>query len=186
MNKLPSEQKRREVFVKRESETNPELGCKPDKRSVPELIEYGIVNIDKPKGPTSHQVSDYVQKILGINKAGHSGTLDPRVTGVLPIALGRATRVVQILLTAGKEYIGIMHLHKEVGKEKIKNVVSQFIGNIRQIPPIKSAVKRVERVRKVYYFEILEIDGKDVLFKVGVESGTYIRKLCDDIGKKLL
>ena len=86
--KLPFENIKREILVKKETETNWNCGTDPNKRKVEELINYGIVNINKPSGPTSHQVSDYVQKILGISKSGHSGTLDPGVTGVLPIALG--------------------------------------------------------------------------------------------------
>ena len=108
------------------------------------------------------------------------------MTGVLPIALGRATRIVQALLTAGKGYIAIMHLHKEVEEEKLKETINKyFVGKIQQVPPLKSSVKIQLRKRTVYYFEILEIDGKDVLFKVGTEAGTYIRKLIHDIGKKL-
>ncbi|MBW2984401.1 RNA-guided pseudouridylation complex pseudouridine synthase subunit Cbf5 [Candidatus Woesearchaeota archaeon] len=185
MSKSPFEKVKREVLVKKESETDSELGSEPDKRAVPELIDYGIINIDKPEGPTSHEVSAFVQDILKINKSGHSGTLDPNVTGVLPIALGRATRIVQTLLKAGKEYVCIMHVHGDVKEDRLKKVIGGFVGKIKQLPPLKSAVKRVERIREVYYIDILEIDGKDVLFKVGCEAGTYIRKLCDDIGKKL-
>jgi H/ACA ribonucleoprotein complex subunit 4 len=185
MNKLPFEKVKREVLIKKQAETNPEIGQNPNKREVEELINYGIINLDKPKGPTSHQASEYLQKILKIKKAGHSGTLDPGVTGVLPIATGRATRIVQALLKAGKEYIAIMHLHKEVEESLLKKTLKEFTGKIKQKPPLKSAVKRVERYREIYYLEILEIKNKDVLFRVGCEAGTYIRKLIHDIGKKL-
>lgn len=183
---LPFEKISRKILVRKEAETNDKFGCNPEERTTEEIINYGIVNINKPKGPTSHQVSDFVQKILNINKSGHSGTLDPAVTGVLPVALGRATRIVQTLLTAGKEYIAIMHLHKEVEEEKLRDTIKKhFIGKIEQMPPIKSSVKRQLRTRTVYYLDILEIDGKDVLFKVGTEAGTYIRKLIHDTGQKL-
>jgi H/ACA ribonucleoprotein complex subunit 4 len=185
MTKLPFENINREILVRKESKTNPALGQDPNARPVEELIQYGIINIDKPKGPTSHQVSDYVQRILNIKKAGHSGTLDPAVTGVLAVALGKATRIVQTLLPAGKEYICVMHLHSEVEEKKLKKILKQFTGKIKQLPPIKSAVKRQERERDIYYLDILEIEGKDILFKVGCQAGTYIRKLCHDIGKKL-
>jgi H/ACA ribonucleoprotein complex subunit 4 len=185
MNQLPFEKVEYEVHVKKEAETDPSLGCEPDKRPIPELIDYGIVNIDKPAGPTSHEVSAFVQNILEIKKSGHSGTLDPNVTGVLAVALGAGTRIVQSLLKAGKEYICIMHVHDDVKEDKLKKVIKQFIGKIKQLPPLKSAVKRVERIRQIYYIDIMEIENKDVLFKVGCEAGTYIRKLCDDIGKKL-
>ena len=183
---LPFERTERKILVRKEAETDEKYGCNPNDRKTDEIINYGIVNIDKPKGPTSHQVSDYVQKILHINKSGHSGTLDPAVTGVLPVALGRATKIVQALLTAGKEYVAIMHLHKEVDENILREIISRnFIGKIQQMPPLKSSVKRQLRTREVYYFDILEIDGKDVLFKVGTEAGTYIRKLIHDIGQKL-
>ena len=182
---LPFERIARKILVKKQAETNASYGCNPEERPTEELIQYGIVNIDKPKGPTSHQVSDYVQKILKIEKAGHSGTLDPHVTGVLPIAIGRATRIVQALLPAGKEYVCLMHIHDDVEEDKLRDVINSFVGKIKQMPPIKSAVKRQWRFRNVYYIDIMEIDGKDILFKVGCEAGTYIRKLCHDIGQKL-
>lgn len=182
---LPFEKTEREIFEKRKAQTSDRYGCRPGQRPTEELINYGIVNIDKPKGPTSHQVSAYVQKILHIKKGGHSGTLDPKVTGVLPVALGAATRIVQTLLTAGKEYIAIMHLHKEVDEAKIRKVCSEFVGKIKQLPPIKSSIKRQWRFRKVYYIEILEIDSQDVLMKIGCQAGTYIRKLLHDIGQKI-
>ncbi len=185
MRNLPYERKTSDILIKKEAITDPHLGQDPNNRPVSELIEYGVVNIDKPKGPTSHQVSDYVQRILNIKKSGHSGTLDPGVTGVLAIALGRATRIVQTLLPAGKEYVCIMHLHDEVEEKKIKKVFKEFTGKITQIPPIKSAVKRQKRERNIYYLKINEIDGKDVLFTVGCQAGTYIRKLCHDMGRRL-
>lgn len=185
MGQLPFEQKKRNILVKTNSETSEKFGKKPSERGVEELINYGIVNIDKPDGPTSHQVSAYARDILHINKAGHSGTLDPKVTGVLIVSLGNATRVSQSLLTSGKEYVCLMRLHKELDEELIKKTMMEFVGRINQLPPKKSAVKREYRFRTVYYLEILEINGKDVLFRVGTEAGTYIRKLCHDIGKKL-
>lgn len=182
---LPFEKIEREILTKREAETDKSYGKKPEERTIKELLDYGVINVNKPEGPTSHQVSDYVQRILGIDKAGHSGTLDPRVTGVLPLALGRATRIVQTLLKSGKEYICLMHLHKEISQSKIQKTAKELVGKIKQIPPLKSAVKREERIREIYYLNICEIEGKEVLFKVGCEAGTYIRKLCSDWGKKL-
>ncbi|MBI3035744.1 RNA-guided pseudouridylation complex pseudouridine synthase subunit Cbf5 [Candidatus Woesearchaeota archaeon] len=185
-NLLPFEKIQRKILVRKEAETDERYGCRPEERKAEEIINYGIVNIDKPKGPTSHQVSGYVQKILHINKSGHSGTLDPATTGVLPVALGRATRIVQTLLTAGKEYVAIMHLHKTIEEEKLRETIKKnFLGKIRQMPPLKSSVKRQLRTRTIYYFDILEIDEKDILFKAGAEAGTYIRKLIHDIGQKM-
>jgi len=162
-----------------------EIGCDPFERQVSILLEYGVINLNKPKGPTSHLVSDHVKKILGVNKAGHGGTLDPGVTGVLPVAIGRATRIIQTILKGGKEYVAIMHLHEKVSEDKIKDVVKKFVGKINQMPPVKSAVVRRVRTRKVYYIDILEINGQDVLFKIGCEAGTYVRKICHDMGQEL-
>jgi len=185
MGLLPFEKFEREILVKQDAETSSDYGCDPLKRSVELILNFGVINLNKPAGPTSHQVSDYVKKILHVKKAGHSGSLDPNVTGVLPVAIGRATRVVQTLLKAGKEYVCIMHLHDDVSEDAIRNKVSEFTGRISQLPPVKSAVKRRLREREIYYFEILEVDGRDVLFKVGCEAGTYIRKLVHDFGLSL-
>lgn len=182
---LPFEKTKRTVLIKKYAETSDKFGKYPSKRTVDELIDFGIINIDKPEGPTSHQVSAYVQKILGIKKSGHSGTLDPKVTGCLPVAVGSATRIVQALLPSGKEYVCLMHLHKEVEEYQLRKIISSFVGKIKQLPPIKSAVKREWRFRKIYYIEVLDMQGKDVLFKVGCQAGTYIRKLVHDIGQSL-
>lgn len=183
---LPFEQTKGKTIIKKEAKTDEKLGCRPEERSTEEIINYGVVNINKPQGPTSHQASDYVQKILHIKKSGHSGTLDPHVHGVLPVALGRATRIVQTLLKSGKEYVGIMHLHKDVSQTKLKETIkNNFTGKIKQIPPLKSSVKRVKREREIYYFDILEKDDKDVLFTIGCQAGTYIRKCVHDLGQKL-
>jgi H/ACA ribonucleoprotein complex subunit 4 len=184
-NLLPFENIKRKVLVKKESETDSKYGCDPNNLPVKELVNYGIININKPKGPTSHQVSEFVQRVLNIKKAGHAGTLDPGVTGILPTALGRATRIVQTLLPAGKEYVGVMHLHKSVDINELKKVLDEFVGKIMQLPPIKSAVKRRLRARRVYYLDIIEVEEKDVLFRIGCQAGTYIRKFCHDVGKRL-
>ena len=96
MNKLPYE-KEFGVLIKKEPETDGEFGKNPEERTVEELLDFGIINLNKPQGPTSHQISDYVKKILKVKRAGHSGTLDPNVTGVLPIALNRGTRILKLL-----------------------------------------------------------------------------------------
>ena len=101
------------------------------------------------------------------------------------MALGKATRIVQTLLNSGKEYICLMYLHKPVDENEIHRVVKKFTGRIKQLPPIRSAVKRRLRTREIYYLNILEIDGQNVLFKVGCEAGTYIRKICHDFGQEL-
>lgn len=181
---LPSLTQRKRL-LKVSAKTNPHYGKIPDERSIKELLNNGFINLDKPAGPTSHQVVAWVKEILEIEKAGHGGTLDPAVTGVLPVALGDAARALQVLLVAGKEYIALMKLHKHVEEKRIRDACTSFIGEISQIPPLRSAVKRVRRTRQIYYLDVLEVQGTDVLFRVGCEAGTYIRTLCVDIGKKL-
>ena len=153
------------------------------------LLEFGILNIDKPSGPTSFDVSDFIRKKmtnLGVRKTSHFGTLDPKVTGVLPIALNRACKLTGYFLGHDKEYIGVMKLHEEVELGKIQKVINKkFIGKIKQLPPVRSSVKRQEREREIKKFEILEKDGLNLLFAVECEGGTYIRKLIHDLGKEL-
>jgi H/ACA ribonucleoprotein complex subunit 4 len=182
---LPLEKEIPKIITKQEGTTDKNFGCIPEQRPINQLIELGIININKPSGPTSHQIADFVKKMFSLNKTGHSGTLDPKVTGVLPVALSNATRIVQTLLPTGKEYIAIMRLHKETSQEKLEKTFKKFTGEISQLPPIRSAVKRRIRPRNIYYMEILETDGKNILFKVGCQAGTYIRKLIHDIGQDL-
>ncbi len=156
------------------------------KRSIKELLEFGIINIDKPSGPTSFSVSEFVCKRLKLRKTSHFGTLDPKVTGVLPVALNRACKLTGYFLGENKEYIGVMRLHEDINVDKIKQTINEnFLGKIMQMPPVKSRVKRQNREREIYSFELLEKRDKDVLFKVKCEGGTYIRKLIDDLGKEL-
>ena len=182
--KLPYENEKYEILIKREEETNEKYGYDPWKRSINELLDFSIINLDKPKGPTSHQVSGWIKNILN-KKAGHAGTLDPKVTGVLPIGIGRGTKVLKLLLTAGKEYVAWMHIHSDIDENKVYEVLNKFQGKIIQKPPLKSAVKKVPREKNVYCIKVLEVDGRDWLLQIATEAGVYIRKLIDDIGKAL-
>jgi len=107
------------------------------------------------------------------------------VTGVLPIALEESRKIVQALLLSGKEYICMMKLHGEAKKERVKKVLNEFEDLIYQRPPLRASVKRRLRTRRIYYIDFLEMEGRNVLFKVGCEGGTYIRKLCYDVGEAL-
>ncbi len=99
--------------------------------------------------------------------------------------LAKATRIVQTLLPAGKEYIALMRLHHPVAKEQIISTFKKFTGEISQLPPVRSAVKRQFRPRNIYYMNILETRDMFILFRVGCEAGTYIRKLIHDMGKDM-
>ncbi len=107
------------------------------------------------------------------------------MTGVLPVALEEATKTIQALQLAGKEYVCVMRLHREVSEEKLKEVFEEFQGTIYQRPPVRASVKRRLRTKKIYYLDLLEVEDRNVLFRVGCEGGTYIRKLCYDIGEVL-
>lgn len=156
------------------------------KKSVKELLEFGIINLDKPSGPTSFDVSETVKIRLNLRKTSHFGTLDPKVTGVLPVALNRACKLTGFFLGEDKEYVGIMRIHREISLREIKKAIKEkFLGKITQKPPVKSRVKREEREREIMNFEILEKDGQDILFKVECQGGTYIRKLIHDLGSHL-
>ena len=157
---------------------------KPQK-SFNELLNFSILIIDKPSGPTSFTITNYIRKYLNLSKTSHLGTLDPQVSGVLPILLGRACRLSNYFMHSDKEYVGIMRVHKKVSKEKLDEVINEFIGKITQLPPVRSSVKRAERVREIKSFSILEIKGKDVLFRTKVQAGTYIRKLFFDMCEKI-
>jgi H/ACA ribonucleoprotein complex subunit 4 len=168
----------------RKYESDPSFGTYPQKRSIPELLDLGIINIDKPANPTSHEVTAWVKQVLGLKKAGHGGTLDPSVTGSLPVALERATRALHVLLLSSKEYICILKTHDPVSKAQLITAIDQFTGKIYQTPPLRSNVKRRLRVRQIYELEFIENDPSNQLWllRVKCEAGTYIRKLCYDLG----
>jgi H/ACA ribonucleoprotein complex subunit 4 len=149
------------------------------------ILKKSIVFADKPAGITSFDLVSAVKEELGAEKAGHSGTLDPLVTGVMMVALNEATKAMPVLMGLDKEYEGVMHLHSDVEEDALMSAVRSFTGKITQTPPRRSAVKREPREREIYAFDVLSIDGREVSFRVRCQSGTYIRKLCSDIGERL-
>jgi H/ACA ribonucleoprotein complex subunit 4 len=172
-------------LIRSEEETDERFGKHPEKRTIEELIENCVIIVDKHSGPTSHQITHWIKQIFNVKKTDHSGTLDPKVTGVLPVALENATKVMPALTHLDKEYVGIMHLHKDVPLDVLRETASQFVGKIKQVPPVRAAVKRAPRERTIYFFDILELKGRSALFHVGCEAGTYIRKLIHDMGLKI-
>lgn len=184
MKPLPALKERELVYLV-EGEEPSEYGKRPEDRTMEELLNQGVINIDKPAGPTSHEIVSWVKEMLDSNRTGQGGTLDPNVTGVLPIALGEATKGLRALLEGGKEYVGIIRLHRDVKQDRIHSIVQEFTTKIYQTPPVKSAVKRERRVREIYYSEVIEIKKRDVLFKIGCEAGTYVRTFAKDIGTVL-
>jgi H/ACA ribonucleoprotein complex subunit 4 len=181
---LPAERPRKRL-VRIQADTDPKYGKKPSERSLGELMSAGVVPLDKPSGPTSHQVAAWLRNALKVDDVGHGGTLDPKVTGALPVTINGATKVVSALLSAGKEYVAVMRLHEDRNEGEVKRVAAQFVGKINQTPPVRSAVARRPRIRRVYYLDVLETTDRDVLFRVGCQAGTYIRNLCVDMAKAL-
>lgn len=162
------------------------FGCSPQARPIDEYLRYGILNLDKPVNPSSHEVVSWIKKIMGCDKTGHSGTLDPKVSGCLLVCLNRATRLVKAQQTAGKEYVCICRFHSGEGitKAKIQRALDTLTGALFQRPPVIAAVKRQLRIRSIYESKIYHYDEKRhmVTFNVSCEAGTYIRTLCVHLG----
>ena len=165
--------------------TDDSYGTYYDKRSIEQLLEYGLIILDKPPGPTSHETVAWTKRLLKIPKIGHSGTLDPQVSGVLPLGLGEATKALGVLLYGPKEYHALGRLHSLPSKEKLEEVIKLFTGEIFQKPPQRSAVVRQTRTRHIYEFEVIEQKERLLLTRILCESGTYIRKLYYDMGEVL-
>ncbi|MEK6923811.1 MAG: RNA-guided pseudouridylation complex pseudouridine synthase subunit Cbf5 [Candidatus Micrarchaeota archaeon] len=158
------------------------LGTPPGERSVKQLLEFGIIPIDKPRGPSSHEVSSLVRKLTGAPRTGHSGTLDPNVSGVLPVLLGKACKLARLLTSSRKEYVCEATFQRPVTHDELEGSLLYLQGEIYQTPPLQSAVKKALRTRKVYELKLLEHDGNRALFRAGVQAGTYIRTLVRDAG----
>ena len=160
-------------------------GSSPLSRSIKDHISTGVINLDKPANPSSHEVVSWIKRILRVDKTGHSGTLDPKVTGCLIVCIDRATRLVKAQQSAGKEYVGVVRLHSAIEDAKVLHrAVETLTGALFQLPPLISAVKRQLRIRTIYESKLLEYDPKRNLgiFWVSCEAGTYVRTLCVHLG----
>nr|CAG4651883.1 EOG090X07JL [Triops cancriformis] len=163
-------------------------GCSPLQRPIKDYVHGGFINLDKPANPSSHEVVAWIKRILRCEKTGHSGTLDPKVTGCLIVCIDRATRLVKSQQGAGKEYVCIFKLHSSVDKvSKVTQCLERLKGALFQRPPLISAVKRQLRVRTVYESKLIEYDeSKNMgIFWVSCEAGTYIRTMCVHLGLML-
>ncbi|MBV0925004.1 RNA-guided pseudouridylation complex pseudouridine synthase subunit Cbf5 [Halomicroarcula limicola] len=156
----------------------------PGEREPDSLQSFGVVNLDKPPGPSAHQVAAWVRDATGQDRVAHGGTLDPKVTGCLPILLGDAARAARVFDDAVKEYVAVLELHGDAPAD-FETVVAEFEGEIYQKPPRKSAVKRQLRTRTIHALDVLEREDRRALLRVRCASGTYVRKLCHDIGLAL-
>ncbi|XP_057784147.1 H/ACA ribonucleoprotein complex subunit 4 [Salvia miltiorrhiza] len=160
-------------------------GYSPLKRPLADYIKYGIINLDKPSNPSSHEVVAWIKRILRVEKTGHSGTLDPKVTGNLIVCIDRATRLVKSQQGAGKEYVCVARLHSKVPEvSKVARALETLTGAVFQRPPLISAVKRQLRIRTIYESKLLEYDADRhlVVFWISCEAGTYVRTMCVHLG----
>ena len=161
------------------------VGSAPLKRDIDNYVRYGYINLDKPANPSSHEVVAWIRRILKVEKTGHSGTLDPKVTGCLIVCIDRATRLVKSQQGAGKEYVCVLRLHDAIESEKkLSQALETLTGALFQRPPLISAVKRQLRIRTIHESNLLEFDQERGLgvFHVKCEAGTYIRTLCVHLG----
>ncbi|KAF9081766.1 centromere/microtubule-binding protein cbf5, partial [Mortierella sp. GBA35] len=160
-------------------------GCSPLRRELSEYVRYGVINLDKPANPSSHEVVAWVRRILRVEKTGHSGTLDPKVTGCLIVCIDRATRLVKSQQGAGKEYVCVLRLHDAIESEKkLAQTLETLTGALFQRPPLISAVKRQLRIRTIHESKLIEFDNDRHLavFWVACEAGTYMRTMCVHMG----
>ncbi|KAF6006558.1 centromere/microtubule-binding protein cbf5 [Brettanomyces bruxellensis] len=163
-------------------------GSSPLNRNIKDYVSSGVINLDKPSNPSSHEVVAWIKRILRVDKTGHSGTLDPKVTGCLIVCIDRATRLVKAQQGAGKEYVCVLRLHDALKDEKqMGRALENLTGALFQRPPLISAVKRQLRVRTIYDSNLIEFDNKRGLgvFWASCEAGTYMRTLCVHLGMLL-
>jgi len=161
------------------------FGCSPLSRPLDAYLLYGIINLDKPVNPSSHEVVSWIKRIMKLEKTGHSGTLDPKVSGCLLVCLNRATRLVKAQQSAGKEYVCIVRFHDDVKSgAKVQTALDMLSGACFQRPPVISAVKRQLRIRTIYETKMIEYNAKRhmAIFWASCEAGTYIRTMCVHLG----
>jgi predicted rRNA pseudouridine synthase len=141
--------------------------------------------VDKPRGPSSHQVTAWVRDLLRLPSAGHAGTLDPHVSGVLWVGFGPSLKLLPLLLEFPKRYVGVVTFHGPVEPPALSRAIEEFTGPVYQTPPVRSAVRRRRRIRTIHRLTLLDHRPPNVLLDAVVDSGTYIRSLAVDLGDAL-
>ena len=169
------------IILDADAKTSPAHGCIPSERTIEQLLQGGMVVIDKPAGPNSHQVSAWARDILGVDKLGHGGTLDPFATGVLVLLAGRSMRLTKKVLSHDKTYVGVIRGSRNFDAEVLGRAVTQLSGQVYNVPPEISAVKIQVRSRQMQT-RLIEVDGRDAAIEVTCEAGTYIRTFARDLG----
>ena len=166
------------------AKTNNSYGCNPEERPLEEILECGIILVDKPPGPSSHQLAAWARSMLGINRKGHGGTLDPFATGLLTLLCGRSTKITAELLRKPKSYVAVIRFKTPVPEHELKSLVDTMKGEIFNVPPKESAVKVQVRTREVSESKLVQTEEDDRvhLLSISCEAGTYIRTMVKDLG----
>mgnify|MGYP006133001523 CR=1 FL=1 len=170
------------IILDADAVTSSDHGCAPADRSIEQLFESGFILLDKAPGPSSHQISAWARDMMGLEKLGHGGTLDPFATGLLPLLAGKAMRLTGRILTHDKSYLAILKIGREVERTELDEKMSQLTGKVYNVPPEISAVRVQVRTRKISRFEILDFDGTTILTHIECEAGTYVRTMARDLG----
>ncbi len=165
--------------------TNPAHGTLPDERDLEALMRSGFILIDKPAGPTSHQLAAWARDLFGLDRLGHGGTLDPFATGVLPLMAGRTMKITNKVLKHTKSYIAVFRFKTVPDSTELASAMAQLTGRIYNVPPEVSAVKVQVRTRRIHTFEHLDMVGQDLVARITCEAGTYIRTMARDLGLML-
>jgi H/ACA ribonucleoprotein complex subunit 4 len=162
--------------------TNEAVGGSPDARTVEQRLSAGFILLDKPPGPTSHQIAAWARDLFGLERLGHGGTLDPFATGVLPLMAGKTMKLTKKILNHKKSYICVFRFAEEVDETQLSEAMARLTGRVYNVPPEVSAVKVQVRTRKIFKFEQIERSDKDMIARVHCEAGTYIRTMARDLG----
>ncbi|MFL2956742.1 MAG: RNA-guided pseudouridylation complex pseudouridine synthase subunit Cbf5 [Candidatus Thalassarchaeaceae archaeon] len=172
------------LIIDNSGKTDPKFGCPPGQRDIEGLLDAGVILVNKPRGPSSHQLTAWAREMLGIKRLGHGGTLDPFATGLLTMLCGRATRLTDIVLTGDKRYVAVLRFGREVEDSEINSVVNNLTGEIYNIPPLESAVKIQVRTRKIHEMKLIDVDPESniIVLSISCNAGTYIRTFARDVG----
>tara|TARA_B100000287_G_C20588146_1_gene763085 strand:+ start:126 stop:1085 length:960 start_codon:yes stop_codon:yes gene_type:complete len=157
-------------------------GLNPEELTIEQRLASGFILLDKPPGPTSHQIASWVRDLLGLERLGHGGTLDPFATGVLPLMAGKSMKLTKGILKTDKTYVAVLKFAQETNIDSLNEVIDKLTGRIYNVPPEISAVKVQVRTRKIYKFELIENNSKQAIVRIFCEAGTYIRTIARDMG----
>ena len=170
------------IILEKDAKTSPDHGTNPSERTIEQLLESCFILLDKSPGPSSHQVSAWARDMMGLEKLGHGGTLDPFASGLLPLLSGKAMRLTGKILTHNKSYLAIFKFGKELDRNEIEDKMAMLTGKVYNVPPEISAVRVQVRTRKISKFDILDFDGTSLLTQIECEAGTYVRTMARDLG----